>query len=249
MTARTRLVAVGHVSNVTGMVMPVREIVAEARQRGVLTLVDGAQSVSHLPVDVRELGCDFFAFSGHKMLGPSGIGALYARKDLLTAASPMLLGGGMVASVTANGFHAETGPARFEAGTPNIEGSLGMGAAARYLMDLGMETVQSHARELAAALVEGLSGIEGVQLFPGPCRYERMPIVSFSLPRMSAGDAAAILCNRYNVMVRSGLHCAEPLARHFGQTGFVRVSLQVYNTAEEVAAIVDAVRNVRAALR
>jgi cysteine desulfurase/selenocysteine lyase len=243
MSARTKLVAIGHVSNVTGLIAPAGDIIAEARKRGIATLVDGAQSVGHMPVDVRQLGCDFFAFSGHKMLGPSGIGVLFAKQERITASPPMLFGGGMVAGATVDGFTPEAGPARFEAGTPAIEGALGMGAAAKFLMQIGMEEVKQHAEELSAALVRGLREIRGITLFPDG-EGDRIPIASFTVNGVSAGDAAAILCNRYNIMVRSGVHCAEPLLRHFGQTGLVRVSLHVYNTLEEVAAIVEAVGKV-----
>ena len=241
--AKTRLVALGHVSNVTGIVAPVRDIIQEMKKRGLLTLVDGAQSVGHMPIDVRDLGCDFFAFSGHKMLGPSGIGVLYARGELLEAAQPMLFGGGMVLHVTADGYEPEAVPHKFEAGTPNIEGALGMGAAARFLMDLGMDNVRSHSAELAGALVREVQSVEGVRTFPKDTPGERLPIVSFAVPGMSADNVAAILCNRYGIMVRSGVHCAEPLVRHFGEKGLARVSLHVYNTLDEVHYIGDSLRN------
>lgn len=243
MNSHTRLAAVGHVSNVTGLVAPAADIIAEARKRNVATLIDGAQSVGHMPIDVRKLGCDFFAFSGHKMLGPSGIGALFARQPRISAAQPMLFGGGMVAGATVNGFTPDAGHARFEAGTPAIEGALGMGAAARFLMQIGMDDVRAHASELTVALIRGLKTVKGITLYPG-IEEDRIPVASFTVNGVSAGDAAAILCNRYNIMVRSGVHCAEPLLRHFGQTGLVRVSLHVYNSLDEVAVIVDAVRKV-----
>jgi len=241
-TSKTRLIALGHVSNVTGIVTPVKEVIQEAKKRGIPTLIDGAQSVAHMPIDVREIGCDFFAFSGHKMLGPSGIGALYGRKELLESAPPMLLGGGMVASVTGGSFEPEAVPHRFEAGTPNIEGTLGMGAAARFLKKVGMENVYDHSKQLAQALAGQLEPIVGVRTYPRNDSGERMPIVSFAVRDMSANDVAAILCNRYNIMVRSGVHCAEPLIRHFGVNGLTRVSLHVYNTEQEVDYIAHSLR-------
>ena len=240
--SRTRLIALGHVSNVTGMVSPVAEVIQEARKRGIMTLVDAAQSVTHMPINVKELGCDFLAFSGHKMLGPSGIGALYAKRDVLERALPMLYGGGMVSRVTQDGFEPEPIPHKFEAGTPNIEGALGMGAAARFLSNLGMENVYRHSRELADALIGELSAIEGIRTYPRNASSERMPIASFSVGKMSENDVAAILCNRYNIMVRSGVHCAEPLLRHFGAKGLARISLYLYNTLDEVAYIGDSLR-------
>ena len=241
-TPKTKLIALGHVSNVTGLVTPVAEIVEEAKERDILTLVDGAQSVTHMPIDVKELGCDFLAFSGHKMLGPSGIGVLYARRQLLEDAAPLLYGGGMVSRVTSDDFQLEALPHRFEAGTPNIEGALGLGAAARFLDNLGMENVYAHSRALARTLHEQLASIEGLRTLPGDSADHRMPIASFAVGDMSADDAAAILCNRYNIMVRSGVHCAEPLMRHFGEHGMARISLYLYNTTEEVEYIGDSLR-------
>ncbi len=241
-TSSTKLVAIGHVSNVTGIVAPVCDIVAEAKRKGIATLVDAAQSVTHMPIDVWELGCDFMAFSGHKMLGPSGIGVLYGDEGRLESAAPLLYGGGMVSRATPDGFVPDALPHTFEAGTPNIEGALGMGAAARFLMDLGMENVHRHSRHLAGALIEGLASIEGLRLYPPPSSAERMPVASFAVPGLAADDVAAILCNRYNIMVRSGVHCAEPLVRHYGEPGLVRVSLYLYNTLEEVEYICESVR-------
>ena len=146
----------------------------------------------------------------------------------------------MVASATVHGFAPESGPARFEAGTPNIEGALGMGSAAQFLMRVGMDNVQQHASELTTALIRSLKKVKGITLFPDS-ETDRIPIAAFTVTGVSAGDAAAILCNRYNIMVRSGVHCAEPLLRHFGQAGLVRVSLHAYNSLEEVDVIVAAV--------
>jgi len=241
-TPNTKLIALGHVSNVTGIVSPVGEIIEEAKKRGIATLIDGAQSVTHIPMDVRELGCDFLAFSGHKMLGPSGIGALYARRELLESGSPMLYGGGMVSEVTQNSFTAESIPHKFEAGTPNIEGAMGMGAAAKFLKAIGMENIQEHSIQLAESLFNKLEAISGLRVVPEKSSAERMPIVSFTIRGISADNIAAILCNRYNIMVRSGVHCAEPLIRHFGESGLVRISLYLYNTVGEVAYIADSLR-------
>ncbi len=241
-TPRTRLIALGHVSNVTGLITPVEEVIGEARARGILTLVDAAQSVAHMPIDVRELGCDFLAVSGHKMLGPSGIGVLYARSEHLERAAPLLYGGGMVARVTHQDFELEALPHRFEAGTPNIEGAIGMGAAARFLRGLGMDQVREHGRALADALAQQVRTVEGIRAYPRDGAGERVPVASFALASLSADDVAALLCNRYGVMVRSGVHCAEPLVRHFGETSLTRVSLGLYNTAEEVAYIGESLR-------
>jgi cysteine desulfurase/selenocysteine lyase len=241
---RTRLLALGHASNVTGVIAPIEAMIAEARRRGLLTLVDAAQSVAHMPIDVKALGCDFLAFSAHKMCGPSGIGVLYGRRELLEAGSPMLFGGGMVTRVTSQAVELERIPHRYEAGTPNIEGAIGLGAAARFLMAVGMDDVQEHGRRLAQALVEQVGGIPGLELRPALSSATRLPIVSFTARGMSADDLAGMLSNRYAIMVRSGMHCAEPLVRHFGDRAQVRVSLALYNTLDEVAYIGEALRAV-----
>jgi len=247
-TPKTKLFALGHVSNVTGVVSPVADIIQEARKRGILTLVDAAQSVSHMPLDVQSLGCDFLAFSGHKMFGPSGIGVLWAREEFLKSRPPMLFGGGMVTSVSEDGFQVQPPPHGFEAGTPNIEGTLGMGAAAQFLMGLDMDNVRDHSRRLAEALINAVASVSGLRAFPLDSSADRVPIVSFAVGSMSPDDVAAILCNRYNIMVRSGVHCAEPLVRHFGQRGLVRVSLSVYNTLDEIAYIGESLKSLSSIL-
>ncbi len=241
-TAKTKLIALGHVSNVTGIVNPVGEIIQEAQIRGIPTLVDGAQSVPHVPINVKDLGCDFLAFSGHKMLGPSGIGALYAKSEFLDSASPMLYGGGMVSEVTRNGFKLDSVPHKLEAGTPNIEGAIGMGAAAKFLTSIGMENVLSHSEELTKSLVSELKGIKGLCIRPETSSNHRIPIVSLTIQGISVDDIGAILCNRYNIMVRSGVHCAEPLVRYFGEEGLARISLYLYNTKSEVTYIAESLR-------
>ena len=240
--SKTRLIALGHVSNVTGIISPVSDVIREARNRGIPTLVDGAQSVPHIPVDVTKLGCDFLAFSGHKMLGPSGIGVLYARKELLEAGSPMLYGGGMVSNVSRNSLELESIPHKFEAGTPNIEGAIGMGAAARFLETIGMENVYQHGKQLSEALTSQLGSIKKLRIQPRNLSNERIPIVSFTVRGISADDVAAILCNRYNIMVRSGVHCAEPLVTYLGESSLVRISLYLYNTINEVDYIAKSLR-------
>lgn len=241
-SSRTKLIALGHASNVTGIVSPVGDIIQEARNRGIPTLIDGAQSVAHIPMDVTELGCDFLAFSGHKMLGPSGIGVLYARKEFLESGSPMLYGGGMVSRVSKNSLELEAIPHRFEAGTPNIEGTIGMGAATEFLKAIGMENVYKHSKQLTEALVSQLQAIKKLRIQPKKSSGERIPIVSFAVRGISADDIAAILCNRYGIMVRSGVHCAEPLVTHFGENSLVRISLHLYNTISEIDYIADSLR-------
>jgi cysteine desulfurase/selenocysteine lyase len=244
LTPRTKLLALTHASNVSGIVAPVADLVALAKARGILTVVDAAQSIAHLPVDVRALGCDFLAFSGHKMFGPSGIGVLYGRRDLLEAAPPMLFGGGMVTRVTLTDLELDRVPHRFEAGTPNIEGALGLGAAAEFLLRLGMPAVREHGRELADVLLRELRDIPGLRLHPPPSDAERLPTASFTVAGVSGDDVGGMLSNRYAIMVRSGAHCAEPLLRHLGEQSLVRVSLALYNTLDEVRYVAESVRTV-----
>jgi cysteine desulfurase/selenocysteine lyase len=237
---KTKLVVIGHVSNVTGLENPVADILAIARERGALSLVDASQSAPHMPIDVKALGCDFLAFSGHKMGGPSGTGALYGREELLTACTPHAFGGGMVKRVSKEDYELEDLPHRFEAGTPNIEGSIGLGAAADFLDEIGLDAIHEHGLRLGRRLAEALCAIPGVSVFPETAEG-RLGIAAFTLEGFIADDLAAILCNRYGIMTRSGVHCAEPLVRHFGQDGLIRVSLYLYNTEEEVDAIARAV--------
>lgn len=242
-SSRTRLVAIGHVSNVTGVVQPVADILHAARKQGALTLVDAAQSVPHLPVDVRALDCDFLAFSGHKMLGPSGIGVLYGRRALLEASKPLLYGGGMVKRVSAESFETAPLPHKFEAGTPNIEGAIGMGAAAERLTQLGMSNVYAHSRELARTLTAALRKIKPLTLAPAKPPEERLAIASFTLKGFAADNIAMLLSHRYGIMIRSGLHCAEPLVQHLGGNNLSRISLYLYNTPEEVEFIARSLRS------
>ena len=250
-TPRTRLVAIGHASNVTGWVAPAREIAEAVRlvNPEVKILVDAAQSIAHLPIDVESLGCDLLAFSGHKMLAPSGIGVLYARRDLLSAAPPMITGGGMVDRVDPDAAHFQAArpPHRFEAGTPNIEGALGLGAAAELLLDLDMEAVHGHGSRLSERLDAELASVPGLEMVPPPAESgERLPIRAFTLGEVPPDQVAEILSHRHAILVASGVHCAEPLARHWGYGAQVRVSLHPYNTEDEVTRLGDALRSMAA---
>ena len=245
---RTKLIAIGHVSNVTGLIHPVERAIAAAKAHGVLTLVDAAQSAPHLPIDVKELGCDFLVFSGHKMTGPSGVGVLYVRRELLAKAEPVEFGGGMVTEVTGSQYQLEGIPTRFEAGTPNIEGVIGLGAAVDFLQSVGMDDIRRHSLSLGKRLVKGLRSVPGLKVYPQSTR-DHVGIASFVMPGIAADELARQLSDRFNIMTRSGLHCAEPLVRAFGQPGMVRASLYIYNTAGEVDAIVAALQRIRDGLQ
>jgi cysteine desulfurase/selenocysteine lyase len=240
---RIKLVAVSGMSNVLGTINPVADIAARAHDAGALLLVDGAQSVPHLPVDVRSLGADFLAFSGHKMLGPTGIGALWARKEILQAMPPFQGGGDMIKSVHLRHSEWNDIPHKFEAGTPNVADAIGFGAAVDYLDELGMENVRAHEQAMAAYALERLSAVPNLHIY-GPSAAERGGVVTFNLIRdgdllIHPHDLASIL-DREGIAIRAGHHCAQPLMEHYGVPATARASFYVYNTAEEVDSLVEA---------
>ncbi|KAA8969340.1 cysteine desulfurase [Mycobacterium sp.] len=236
-----KIVAFSHHSNVTGALAPVAELVGRAHEAGALTVLDACQSVPHRPVDLHELGVDFATFSGHKMLGPNGIGVLYGRRELLSALPPFLTGGSMIETVTMEASTFAPAPQRFEAGTPMTSQVVGLAAAARYLSAIGMAAVENHERELVAAAIDGLSGIEGVRII-GPTSMEnRGSPVSFVVSGVHAHDVGQVLDDD-GVAVRVGHHCAMPLHRRFGLAASVRASFAVYNTIEEVDRLVAGVQ-------
>ena len=238
---RVKIVAFSHHSNVTGAVAPVTELVARARAVGALTILDACQSVPHQPVDLHALDVDFAAFSGHKMLGPTGIGVLYARREVLSALPPFLTGGSMIETVTMEASTYAPAPQRFEAGTPMTSQVVGLGAAARYLGAIGMDAVEAHERELVAAAIDGLSGIDGVRIV-GPTSMEhRGSPVAFVVDAVHAHDVGQVLDDD-GVAVRVGHHCAMPLHRRFGLAATARASFAVYNTIDEVDRLVAGVR-------
>jgi cysteine desulfurase/selenocysteine lyase len=242
LTERTRLFAVTHVSNALGTVNPVRELVARAAARGVVTLIDGAQSVPHLAVDVRALGCDFFAFSGHKIYGPTGVGVHYGREALLERMPPWQGGGDMIETVTLEGSTYAPPPARFEAGTPMIAQVIGLGAALEYLEGLGLAATGAWEEELLARATEQVGALDGVRLI-GTAR-EKSSVLSFVMDGVHPHDIGAVLDDE-GVAVRAGHHCAQPVMRRFGVPATVRASFAFYNTHEEVAALVRGLRRVR----
>lgn len=234
---RVKVVAFSHHSNVTGAVAPVDEMVSRAKAVGALTLLDACQSVPHQPVDFHALDVDFAAFSGHKMLGPTGIGVLYGRRALLNAMPPFITGGSMIETVTMERTTYAPAPQRFEAGTPMTSQVVGLAAAARYLSDIGMDTVETHEAELVAAALEGLGSVPGVRII-GPQSMElRGSPVSFVVDGIHAHDVGQVLDDE-GVAVRVGHHCAWPLHRRFGIAATARASFAVYNTLDEVDRLV-----------
>ncbi|HEX3275860.1 MAG TPA: cysteine desulfurase [Gemmatimonadales bacterium] len=243
LTERTRLLAVVHVSNALGTINPVRWLVGRARERGIVTLIDGAQSVPHLPIDVQALGCDFFAFSGHKVYGPTGVGVLYGRADRLAAMPPWQGGGDMIESVTLERSTFAPPPARFEAGTPMIAEVMGLGAALEYLEGLGSAAVGAWEEELLGYATERLREIEGVRLI-GSAR-EKAAVLSFVVDGVHPHDVGAVLDDD-GIAIRAGHHCAQPVMRRFQVPATARASFAFYNTRAEVDALARAVARVRA---
>nr|PZN24676.1 MAG: cysteine desulfurase [Mycolicibacterium hassiacum] len=238
---RVKVVAFSHHSNVTGALAPVEELVARARAVGALVVLDACQSVPHQPVDFHALGVDYAAFSGHKMLGPTGIGVLYGRRQLLEQMPPFLTGGSMIETVTMEGATYAPPPQRFEAGTPMTSQAVGLAAAARYLRAIGMDAVEAHEAELVAVALDGLSQIPGVRII-GPRSMElRGSPVSFVVDGVHAHDVGQVLDDD-GVAVRVGHHCAWPLHRRFGIAATARASFAVYNTHDEVERLVAGVR-------
>ncbi|HEX5133357.1 MAG TPA: cysteine desulfurase [Candidatus Krumholzibacteria bacterium] len=240
---RTRIVAVTHVSNSLGTVNPVAEIIAIAHERGIPVLVDGAQSVPHLRVDVRNIDADFYVFSAHKMYGPTGIGVVYAKKSILETLPPYQGGGDMIASVTFEKTTYNSLPHRFEAGTPDIAGAVGLGAAIDYLNRVGLDNVGRHEAELLAYAVEALGSARGVQLVGTPKR--RAGAVSFTLAGIHPHDVGMILDSE-GIAIRAGHHCTQPVMEFYGVPATNRASFALYNTRDEVDRLVRALDKVRA---
>ncbi len=239
LTPRTKLVSVTQVSNALGTVVPVAEIVAMAKSVGATTLVDGAQSVSHMRVNVAALGCDFFVFSGHKIFGPTGIGVVWGRKALLDQMPPWQGGGNMIADVTFEKTLYQPAPNKFEAGTGNIADAVGLGAALDYVQALGMEAIAQYEHHLLAYATHYLAPIKGVRLV-GTAAH-KASVLSFVLDGYSTEEVGRAL-NEEGIAVRSGHHCAQPILRRFGLEATVRPSLAFYNTCEEVDRFIAVVR-------
>ncbi len=237
---RTRVVAFAHVSNVLGTINPVAEVSARARAAGALTVVDGAQAAPHLPLEMAVLNCDFYAFSAHKMLGPTGVGVLWGRRALLERLEPTRGGGEMIKEVWIDRAVWNDLPWRFEPGTPPIAEAVGLTAAVEYLEKLGMDRVTEHERALARQAVEALSGLAGVTVFGPPAQVERGAVVAFSVAGLHPHDVAALL-DADGIAVRAGHHCAQPLMRRLGVVGTARASFSVFNSPDEVDALAAAV--------
>lgn len=245
MTPEVKLLALTHVSNVLGTINPVREICREARKRGIITVIDGSQAAPHLTVDVAAIGCDFYAVTGHKMCGPTGTGALWARREHLQDMPPFLGGGEMIKEVSFDGTVFNDAPHKFEAGTPNIAGFIGLGVAVDYLETLGREHIEAREQELLTHFTEELQRVDGVRIFG--TAPNKAAVVSFQIEGAHAHDLATLL-DLQGVAVRSGQHCAHPLLQYYGVAATCRASLAFYNTHEEIESFMAALKKVRSLL-
>jgi cysteine desulfurase / selenocysteine lyase len=244
LSERTKLVSIGHVSNALGTINPVAAVAERARAVGARVFVDGAQGAPHLPVDVQELGCDFYALSGHKMTGPMGIGALWARRELLDAMPPYQGGGEMIDVVNLDDSTWAEVPHKFEAGTPNVGGAVGMAAAAAFLEALGRDAVLAHEQELVAYGLDRLRRIKGLRLFGPQDAADRIAVFSFALAGVHPHDVATIL-DAEGIAVRAGHHCTQPLMRRLGVPATTRASCYVYNTTEDLDRLADSLDKAR----
>ncbi len=237
-----RLLGVSHVSNALGSILPLERIIAAAKKLDIPVLVDGAQAIPHMPVDVRQLDCDFYAFSGHKMCGPTGIGVLYAKEALLDKMPPWQGGGDMILEVCFAGTTYNELPYKFEAGTPNISGAIGLGCAARYLMEIGMERIAAHEQDVLGYMMQRLAAIDGIRLIGTAA--QKASVQSFMLDDIHPHDLGTIL-DHQGVAIRTGHHCAMPVMQFFGVSGTARASLGLYNDRTDVDRLVESLATAR----
>ncbi len=244
LTARTKLVGMIHASNVLGTINPLHEIVADAKRVGALTLIDAAQSIPHLPIDVQELDCDFLAASGHKMLGPTGTGFLYAKREVLEQMEPFLRGGDMISTVTVEGATWNELPWKFEAGTPSVADGIGLGAAVDYLNALGMDAIYRHERRLLEYALERLLSLKGVVVYGPHDPEDRVAVIAFNVEGVHPHDLAGLLDGE-GIAVRSGHHCAQPLMRRLGMDNTARASFYIYNTEGEIDRLTEEIQRAK----
>ncbi|MEM2405539.1 MAG: cysteine desulfurase, partial [Candidatus Methanomethylicia archaeon] len=242
-SSKTRIITVTHVSNVLGTINDVKKIGKIAHEVNAIFLVDGAQSVPHIPVNVKDIDCDFLAFSGHKMLAPTGIGVLYAKKDVLEEMDPFMGGGDMISDVDLYESKWARPPWKFEAGTPNIAGGVALTTAIDYLMNLGMENIHKHEKEIVNYALKNLSTIDHIEVY-GPRNIEaRSGVLSFNVKNINHHDVANYLNENYNICIRSGHHCALPLIKRLGLKGTARASFYIYNVKEDIDTLCEALSN------
>ena len=244
LTDRTKIVAISHVSNALGTVNPVKRVAAAAHEVGALVLVDGAQGAVHMKVDVKDLGVDYYAFSGHKMCGPTGIGALWARRDLLDSMEPYQGGGEMIHFVGRDESSWATVPHKFEAGTPNIAGAIGMGAAIDFLSEVGMDAIAEHEQKLLGYALERMNKVDGICIYGPESPDEHSALISFTLGDAHPHDISTILDSE-GIAVRAGHHCAQLAMQHFGISATARASIYLYNTESDIDRLIEGLEQVR----
>lgn len=242
--SKTKIVALTHVSNVLGTINPIKELTDLAHEKGAIVVVDGAQAVGHFPIDVAELNVDFYAFSGHKMFAPTGIGVLYGKKDLLDKMPPYRLGGEMIANVTREGATWAEVPYKFEAGTPNIAGAIGLGAAIDYLQSLDFDLIQKHEQELTSYALAKLKNVSGLTIYGPQKSNGRIGVISFNLKNIHPHDLATAL-DLNGIEVRAGHHCAQPLMASLDTESTVRASLSIYNTKDDIDKLVSSLHEAK----
>ena len=243
-SSKTKIVALTHVSNVLGTINPIKELTDLAHEKGAIVVVDGAQAVGHFPIDVAELNVDFYAFSGHKMFAPTGIGVLYGKKDLLDKMLPYRLGGEMIANVTREGATWAEVPYKFEAGTPNIAGAIGLGVAIDYLQSLDFELIQKHEQELTSYVLAKLKNVSGLTIYGPQKSNGRIGVISFNLKNIHPHDLATAL-DLNGIEVRAGHHCAQPLMASLDTESTVRASLSIYNTKDDIDKLVSSLHEAK----
>ncbi len=242
LNGKTKILAVGHVSNALGTVNPIKDMIRKAHAKNIPVLIDGAQAVPHMAVDVQDLDCDFYVFSGHKMFAPTGIGALYGKQDLLEDMTPWQGGGDMILSVSFEKTQYNELPYKFEAGTPNIAGSIGLGAAIDYMNELGIDKLAKHEHDLLVAATAKLEALDGIRII-GTAK-EKASVLSFMIEGVHPHDVGTIF-DQQGVAIRTGHHCAQPVMQFFGIPATARASFAFYNTMEEIDALVDAIKKVQ----
>ncbi|MGB2511064.1 cysteine desulfurase [Leuconostoc suionicum] len=244
MSDKTKIVSVTHASNVLGVVNPIKELAQMAHQHGAIMIADGAQSAPHMVIDVQDMNVDFFAFSGHKMLGPTGIGVLYGKYDVLNKMNPAQFGGEMIELVDLHEATFQPLPWRFEAGTPNIAGAIGLGAAVDYLTNIGMTEIEAYEQSLVSYALPKIKKIPGVTVYGPQDSEHHSGVIAFNLDSVHAHDLATAL-DQEGIEVRAGHHCTQPLMRYLGITATVRVSLYIYNTREEIDHFIDIIGKIK----
>jgi len=242
LTEKTKLVAIVHVSNTLGTINPIKDIIKKAHAKGAYVLIDGAQGIQHQKVDVKDLDCDFYAFSGHKIYGPTGIGILYGKEELLNKMPPYKGGGDMIKSVTIEKTIYNELPFKFEAGTSNFIGAVGLDHAIRYIQDIGIEAISEYEKDLTVYATDSISRIEGVKIF-GQSPF-KSSIISFNIENIHHFDAGMVL-DKMNIAVRTGTHCTQPIMDFFGIDGTIRASLSFYNTKQEIDKLVEGINKVK----